>query len=90
MDLDELDLEVKTLPNVTCRMQGQLDYPYTACVLYKGNKGFVVLEEVLTTGQLDCCSYRETDYEGDTLCMKEFNLKHRKTSTGPNRCYTRP
>jgi len=82
-NLDELDIDIGS----RCHMQ--TDASYTMCFLYKNGKPFAVLEEVLETGQFDCCSYKATNYEADALCMAETNNTRRKTGTGEFRCYTR-
>lgn len=88
--LEDLDIDIPRTANAYCNnnMGGSTDFLYTVCVLNKGNKGFVVLEEVLQTGQFDCCSYSATNYEGDALCMAETGKKtYNQGSTF--RCFTR-
>ena len=80
---DELDIDIKS----RCTMQA--DASFTRCALYKNNKLFAMLEEVLETGQFDCCSWKETNYEADELCMAETKNTQRKTGTRDFRCYTR-
>ena len=82
-NLDELDIDIKS----RCTMQA--DASFTRCALYKNNKLFAMLEEVLETGQFDCCSWKETNYEADELCMAETKNTQRKTGTRDFRCYTR-
>jgi len=90
MSLENLDIDLPSVNDIYCVMQGTQSDPYTACYLKKNDKAFVVLEEVLETGQFDCCSYRVTNFEGDALCIAETGARPRSNPSTQNfKCFTR-
>ena len=90
MDLRKLDIGLPSIKGMHCFMQGKQSNPYTACSLQKRGKGFVVLEEVLKTGQFDCCSYRETNFAADDLCITETGAQPKPDpETKDYKCFTR-
>ena len=72
MNLSNLDIDLPNVKNMSFSMGGVEGATYTICSLYNNQgESFVVLEEILETGKFDCCSYRETNFQGDALCLAE-------------------
>ena len=88
-DLTKLDIDLPSVKNMSFRIAKGTTH-YTVCALNKQGKTLVVLEEVLETGQFDCCSYRETNFKGDALCVAETGAQPKPDpSSSDFKCYTR-
>ena len=83
--LDELSLQINNPSGILC---SALDNQYSSiCGLYKRHKQFVVLQENFKNNLLICCSYPDTNYEGDSLCATEMQTSSWYNGCGERGCH---
>ena len=57
-------------PFSSCRMN--IENPRVICSLHKGENTYITLHQFFSDTRRLCCSYSDTNFEGDALCRSEM------------------